>query len=48
MYDVTYEIDGILKHISIKADDGVMAQQIFTNMFSKGFGNIQIINVRRI
>lgn len=46
MYEVTYTIDGILKKFSIKADDQMQAQSIFTNMFSGQ--RIEIINIRRI
>ena len=46
MYEVTYTIEGILEKFSIRADDQMQAQQIFTNMY--GNGTIQIINVRRI
>lgn len=48
MFEVTYSIDGLIKKITINANDAVQAQQIFTNMYGSGFGNIQIINVRRI
>ena len=46
MYEVTYTQDGILKKFSIKADDQMQAQQIFTNMFSGQ--RIEIIDIRRI
>lgn len=46
MFEVTYSIDGIMKKISINANDSIQAQQIITNMY--GTGKIQIINVRRI
>ena len=45
MYEVTYTIDGIQKKILISANDGVQAQQIFTNMY--GTGKVQIINIVR-
>ena len=46
MYEVTYEIDGILKKVNIDASDSIQAQEIFTNMY--GSGKISIINIRRI
>lgn len=46
MYEVTYSIDGILKKFSIRADDSIQAQQIFTNMFSGQ--RIEIIDIRRV
>lgn len=46
MYEVTYTQDGILKKFSIRADDSLQAQQIFTNMFSGQ--RIEIINIRRV
>lgn len=46
MYEVTYTIDGIIKKISIRADDQIQVQSIFTNMFSGQ--RIEIINIRRI
>lgn len=46
MFEVTYTIDGILKKFSIKADDSIQAQSIFTNMFSGQ--RIEIIDIRRI
>lgn len=48
MFEVTYVLDGVQRKISINANDSIQATQIFTNMYSSGFGNIQIINVRRI
>lgn len=45
MYEVTYSMNGVIKKIDIKADDGVTAQAIFTNMF--GGGAIEIINIVR-
>ena len=46
MYEVTYTQDGILKKISIRADDQMQAQAIFTNMFSGQ--KIEIIDIRRV
>lgn len=46
MFEVTYSLEGIIRKISIKADDSIQAQNIFTNMF--GLGKVQIINIRRI
>lgn len=46
MYEVTYSVEGIIRKISIKADDSIQAQNIFTNMYDSG--KVQIINVRRI
>lgn len=48
MYEITYVLDGVQRKMTINADDAVTAQSILTNMYSSGFGNIQIINVRRI
>lgn len=45
MYEITYSIDGLIKKITIGANDGVQAQQIFTNMY--GTGKVQIINIVR-
>lgn len=46
MYEVTYSMDGIIKKITINANDSFQAQSIITNMY--GTGKVQIINVRRI
>ena len=46
MYDVTYSIDGVIKHISIKANDSIGVMNAITNMF--GAGKVQIIDMRRI
>ena len=46
MYEVTYTQDGYLKKFSIRADDQIQAQQIFTKMFSGQ--RIEIIDIRRI
>lgn len=46
MYEVTYTQDGIIKKFSIRADDQMQAQAIFTNMFSGQ--RIEIIDIRRI
>lgn len=48
MYDITYELDAVLHHMTIKADDALQAHQFFTNMYGSGFGNIKIIDIRRI
>lgn len=48
MFEVTYVLDGVQRKMSVRADDSITATQIFTNMYGSGFGNIQIINVRRI
>lgn len=45
MYEVTYSMNGVIKKIDIKADDALVAQSIFTNMF--GGGAIEIINIVR-
>lgn len=47
MYEVTYTLDGVLKKMTVKANDAIVAQQIFTNMY-QGFGKMQIIDIRRI
>lgn len=46
MFEVTYSLDGLVKKVTVTANDAVMAQQIFLNMY--GSGNVQIINIRRI
>lgn len=46
MYEVTYTNDGIMKKITINANDAIQAQQIVTNMY--GQGRVQIINCRRV
>lgn len=46
MYEVTYSIDGIIKKLSVNADDAITAQNIITNMF--GGGRIEIIEIRRV
>lgn len=46
MYEVTYSIDGIIKKISINADDAITAQSMFTNMFTGG--KVEIIDIRRV
>lgn len=48
MFEVTYVLDGVQNKMTINANDSFQATQIFTNMYGNGFGNIQIINVRRI
>ena len=45
MYEVTYSMNGVIKKIDIKADDAVVAQSVFTNMF--GGGAVEIINIVR-
>lgn len=46
MYEVTYVIDGVLHKMNVNANDGIMAQQLITNMY--GTNQIQIIDIRRI
>ena len=46
MFEVTYAIDGIIKKISINANDAITAQNMFTNMFSGG--KVEIIDIRRV
>ena len=46
MYKVRLSIDGILKEITINANDAFAAQQIITNMY--GTGRVQIIDIRRV
>lgn len=46
MFEVTYSVEGIIHKISIKADDSIQAQNIFTNMY--GNAKVQIINIRRV
>lgn len=45
MYEVTYSIDGVIKKMSINANDSIQATEIFTNMFSGQ--KIEIINIVR-
>ena len=47
MYEVTYTLDGVLKKMTLKANDSMSATQIFTNMY-QGFGKMQIIDIKRI
>lgn len=42
MFEVTYSVEGIIRKISIKADDSIQAQNMY------GTGKVQIINIRRI
>lgn len=35
MYEVTFVINGVLKKLNVKADDSIMAHEIFTNMYSR-------------
>lgn len=46
MYKVKYSINGVLREITINANDAIQAQTMFTNMY--GGGNVQIIDIRRI
>ena len=46
MYEVTYSVEGIIRKISIKADDSIQAQNIFTNIY--GSGKVKIIIIMRI
>lgn len=46
MYEVTYTIDGIIRKVTINANDSLQAQEIFINMY--GSGKTQIINIRRV
>lgn len=46
MFEVTYVIDGLVKKIRINANDGIIAQNIFTNMFSGQ--KVEIISVVRV
>lgn len=45
MYEVTYSVDGTLHKVNIQANDYVLAQQAFFNMYK---GDMTIINIRRI
>lgn len=45
MFEVTYSMNGIIKKISVNANDPLTAIDIFTNMF--GGGAIEIIDVVR-
>ena len=46
MFEVTYVIDGLQKKIRVNASDAIVAQSIFTNMFSGQ--KVEIINVVRV
>jgi hypothetical protein len=46
MFEVTYVIDGLQKKMRVNADDAIVAQSIFTNMFSGQ--KVEIINVVRV
>lgn len=46
MYKVRISIDGIIKEMTINANDAVTAQNLVTNMY--GNGRVQILDVRRI
>lgn len=46
MFEVTYTIDGLIKKMQVNADDAIVAQNIFTNMFSGQ--KVEIINVVRV
>lgn len=46
MYRVRLSIDGIIKEITVNANDAFTAQQIATNMY--GAGKVQIIDIRRV
>ena len=48
MFEVTYVQDGVQKKMRISANDSIQATEVFTNMYGVVFGNIQIIDVRRI
>ena len=45
MYKVKLRINGIIKEITISANDAFSVQQAITNMY--GNGNVQIIDIRR-
>lgn len=46
MYKIRISIEGIIKEITITANDAFSAQQAITNMY--GSGKVQIIDIRRI
>lgn len=46
MYKVRLSINGIIKEITINANDAFQAQHLVTNMY--GNGNVQIIDIRRV
>lgn len=46
MYKVRISIDGIIKEITVNANDSIMAQNLVTNMY--GSGKVQIIDIRRV
>ena len=46
MFEITYSINGVIRKISINANDSIQAQEIFTNMY--GSGKVQIINIKRV
>lgn len=46
MFIVKYSIDGLIREMTINANDEANVQAIITNMFSGG--NVEIIEIRRI
>lgn len=46
MYKVKYVIDGVVKEMTVNANDAITAQNLITNMY--GQGQVQIIDIRRI
>lgn len=46
MYKVKYVIDGVIKEITISANDSLSVQRIISNMY--GNGRVQIIDIRRV
>ena len=46
MFEVTYIIDGLQKKMRVNASDSIVAQNIFTNMFSGQ--KVEIINIVRV
>lgn len=47
MYKVKIVINGVLREMTINANNALEVQQIITNMYS-GVGGVQIIDIRRV
>lgn len=46
MYKVKFSINGLVKEMTISANDSTAVTNIITNMYSES--NVQIIDVRRV
>lgn len=47
MYKVKIVINGVLREMTINANNAIEVQQIITNMYS-GVGEVEIIDMRRV